>query len=90
MVIFSLHFFSEVIKVKEETCRFVGVAYRKYCSILVGVQCDGTNKICKFYKTEKQFRQERDRNIITNRIKGNCGQCRYMGTPCRLSTEKER
>lgn len=80
----------EVKKVKEEMCRFVGVAYKKYCSILVGVQCDGTDRQCKFYKTESQFRKDRDRNIITNRIKGNCGKCQYMGTPCRLSTEKER
>ena len=73
---------------ENEKCRFVGIG--RYCQILVGVKCDGTDKLCKFGKTEKQFQQERDRNIITNRIKGNCGQCRYMGTPCRLSSEKER
>ncbi|MDE5620328.1 MAG: hypothetical protein K2I80_07385 [Ruminococcus sp.] len=73
---------------ENENCRFAGVS--RYCQILVGVKCRGTDELCKFYKTEKQFQKERDRNIITNRIKGNCGKCRYMGTPCRLSSEEGR
>lgn len=50
---------------ENEKCRFVGMG--RYCQILVGVKCDGTDKLCKFGKTEKQFQQERDRAIIVNR-----------------------
>lgn len=78
------------MKEKDEICVFATNRRLSTCKVLVGVKCDGTDKLCRFRKTEKQFQRERDRNIITNRIKGNCGQCRYMGTPCRLSTEEER
>lgn len=81
---------AEVKKTEEdEICVFAINNRLSTCKILVGEKCDGTDRQCKFYKTESQFRKDRDRNILTNRIKGNCGQCRYMGTPCRLSTEEE-
>lgn len=71
---------------EDEKCRFVGT--NRYCQILVGVQCRGTDELCKFYKTEKQFQQERDRAILINRKKCNCNKCKYMGTSCRLSSEE--
>ncbi|MDE5770175.1 MAG: hypothetical protein K2I06_00905 [Ruminococcus sp.] len=70
---------------KEETCRFVGLG--KYCQILVGVKCRGTDELCKFRKTEKQFQEEHDRAILINRAKHNCNKCKYMRTSCRLSSE---
>lgn len=73
---------------ENEKCGFVETG--GHCYILVGIRCDGTDKLCKFRKTKEQFQHERDRSIIINRVKGNCEQCRYMGTPCRLSTEEER
>lgn len=76
----------EVIPLEEEICRFVGTS--RYCQILVGVRCRGTDELCRFHKTEKQFQKEHDRAILTNREKGNCIKCRYMGTPCRLSSEE--
>lgn len=71
----------------KEICKFAGVS--RYCMILVGVKCRGTDELCKFRKTEKQFQQERDRSILINRVKGNCNKCKYMGTPCGLSSEEE-
>ncbi|MDE6847798.1 MAG: hypothetical protein K2J44_00405 [Ruminococcus sp.] len=73
---------------EEEICRFVGLG--KYCQILVGVKCRGTDELCKFRKTENQFKAERDRAILINRAKHNCNKCKYMRTPCRLSSEEGR
>lgn len=76
-----------MIKLDNEICRFVGKG--RFCQILVGVKCQGTDKLCKFCKTEKQFQEERDRAILINRAKRNCNNCKYMGTLCRLSDEEE-
>ncbi|MDE6833338.1 MAG: hypothetical protein K2J39_03680 [Ruminococcus sp.] len=70
----------------KEICRFSGTS--SYCQVLVGVKCRGTDELCKFRKTDRQFREDRNRDILTNRKKFNCNHCRYMNTPCRLSSEK--
>lgn len=70
---------------EEEICRFVGVS--RYCQILVGIKCRGTDKLCKFRKTDEQFQKEHDNAIIINRAKHNCEKCQYMRTPCILSDE---
>ncbi|MDE6780957.1 MAG: hypothetical protein K2J40_05815 [Ruminococcus sp.] len=75
-----------MIPLKEEICRFSGTS--SYCQILVGVKCLGTDELCKFHKTEEQFQKERNRAILVNRKKYNCNRCRYMGIPCRLSSEE--
>ena len=74
---------SEILK---EICRFVSTG--RYCQILVGVKCRGTDELCKFRKTEKQFQEERNRAILINRAKCNCNQCKYMGIPCRLDSDE--
>lgn len=71
---------------KDEICRFVGTG--RFCQILVGVKCQGTDELCKFRKTEKQFQEERDRAIMINCAKRNCINCKYMSTPCKLSSEE--
>lgn len=38
---------------ENEKCRFVGIG--KYCQILVGVKCDGTDKLCKCRDTIPEF-----------------------------------
>ncbi|MDE5771277.1 MAG: hypothetical protein K2I06_06565 [Ruminococcus sp.] len=75
-----------MIPLEEEICRFVGTS--RYCQILVGVKCRGTDELCKFRKTEKQFQEEHDRTILINRAKHNCKKCKYMRIPCRLSSEE--
>lgn len=76
-----------MIQLDNEICRFVGTG--KFCQILVGVKCRGTDELCKFRKTEKQFQEERDRAILINRTKYNCNKCKYMRTLCRMSDEEE-
>ncbi|MDE5582489.1 MAG: hypothetical protein K2J08_02115 [Ruminococcus sp.] len=66
----------------EKLCRFSGTG--NYCQILVDVRCCGSDELCKFRKTDKQFREERNKAILINRKKHNCNSCRYMKTPCRL------
>lgn len=75
---------------ENEKCKFAGTSI--YCQILVGVMCHGTDELCKFYKTEKQFQKERDRAIRINREKGNCEKCRYNKILCEVSVNclKER
>ena len=70
----------------EEICRFSGTS--SYCQILTGVKCRGTDALCKFRKTENQFREDRNKAIITNRKKSNCSHCRYMTAPCQINSEK--
>ena len=70
----------------EEICRFSGTS--SYCQILVGVKCRGTDELCKFRKTDRQFQTDRDNAILLNRKKYNCRNCRYIGTQCRLSSEE--
>ena len=73
--------------IKLELCRFKGNI--KICKILVDTKCDGTANDCKFYKTEKQFQEERNRAILINRAKCNCNRCKYMGIPCRIDSDEE-
>jgi len=73
---------------KDEICTFVSDRTGSFCKILVGEKCDGKNRCCSFYKTEEQFRTERDKAIALNRERGNCLQCRYMGAFCKMSTEE--
>lgn len=54
----------------------------RYCKILIGMDCDGTNENCSFYKTEIQFCKDADRAILLNREKGNCERCAYKSKPC--------
>ena len=70
----------------EEICRFSGTS--SYCQIFVGIKCCGTDELCKFRKTDKQFQEDRNRAILTNRKKHNCNHCRYMNAPCQLNCEK--
>lgn len=76
----------EVLPLKEKICKFSGTS--SYCQILVGVKCRGTDELCKFRKTKKQFQEERNRAILVNRKKYNCNKCKYMGTPCRLGSKE--
>lgn len=72
---------------ENEICTFA-VGKVGFCKILVGEKCDGKNKFCSFWKTEKQFQAERDKAIFLNRKRGNCLKCRYMMSDfCKLSTE---
>lgn len=71
---------------EENVCRFA--RKKRYCQILVGVNCCGTDEKCKFYKTDKQFIKDRDNAILINRDKGNCDNCKYMIAPCRLVSER--
>jgi len=73
---------------KDEICTFVSDRTGSFCKILVGEKCDGKNRCCSFYKTEEQFRTERDKAIALNRERGNCLQCKYMGAFCKMSTEE--
>lgn len=73
---------------EDEICVFATDKRLSTCKILVGEKCDGRNKCCSFYKTEEQFRSERDRAITVNRERGNCLNCKYMGAYCRTSVEE--
>lgn len=72
---------------EEEICRFA--CGNKCCQILVGIKCQGIDEKCKFYKTDKQYIKDRDKAILKNRTKGNCDNCKYMNTPCQLSSKME-
>lgn len=76
------------MKEQDEICVFCADRTGSFCKILVNEKCDGKNKCCSFWKTEEQFRIERDRAIALNRQRGNCLRCRYMGALCKLSTEE--
>lgn len=76
------------MKEQDEICVFCADRTGSFCKVLVNEKCDGKNKCCSFWKTEEQFRIERDRAIILNRERGNCLKCRYMGAFCKLSTEE--
>ncbi len=67
----------------DEKCRFHVCG--RHCKILMGMDCDGTDENCSFYKTEFQFHKDADRAILINREKGNCKKCRYNINPCELS-----
>ncbi len=73
---------------EDEICTFVSDRTGSFCKILVGEKCDGKNRCCSFWKTEEQFRTERDKAIALNRERGNCLQCKYMGAFCKMSTEE--
>lgn len=60
-----------------------------YCSALDIDRCDGLNPYCTFYKTEKQFTEERDRAVKVCREKNLCIACKYVGKPCMTSTDLE-
>ncbi len=69
---------------ESKKCKF---SSSKGCTILRTGFCDGTNKECKFFKTESQFVADRDHSIVINRMKGKCINCKYKDIPCSLSTE---
>ena len=51
----------------DEICMFATGKVAGFCKILVGEKCDGKNKCCSFWKTEKQFWTERDKATALNR-----------------------
>lgn len=73
---------------EDKICVFAADEKTSFCKILVGEKCDGRKKCCSFYKTEEQFRTERDKAIAVNRERGNCLNCKYMGAYCRTSAEE--
>lgn len=54
------------------------------CGAISGRFCDGYNKKCSFYKTERQFIMDRNAAIMKNRRKGNCANCKYSVFPCTI------
>lgn len=54
------------------------------CGILDGVQCQGINPKCKFFKTKKQYYSDRNDSIVKCREKGLCDDCKYSAKPCEL------
>lgn len=59
------------------------------CSALRDTVCNGKDKNCSFYKTEKQYIADRNRAVRLNRRKGLCDRCPYHTNKCRLLTEKD-
>lgn len=59
--------------------------FRQFCTALEGVKCQGGDKSCAFFKTERQFAEDRDRAITINRKKNNCKYCKYQRYRCELS-----
>lgn len=68
-----------------DKCTF---SQNSWCGALSSTQCDGLNTACSFYKTKKQFTEDRNRAIMLNRRKGNCTDCKYVSAPCELSENK--
>lgn len=56
------------------------------CSAITD-QCEGFNPSCKFYKTEEQYKSEKDKAIDRCRMLGRCDRCQYRDTPCTKSNE---
>lgn len=46
-----------------------------------------TNAECSFYKIEEQYQKDLDCAILVNRARGNCKNCRYRLTLCKLMCE---
>lgn len=66
----------------ESKCFFCGVG--GVCGILEKTMCNGDHIHCSFYKTEKQYTEERNRAILLNRKKGYCKSCKYVAIKCEL------
>lgn len=56
------------------------------CGALIDTYCVGINTECSFYKTEKQYIEDRNRAIEINRAKGNCVGCKYCNKKCEVIT----
>lgn len=59
------------------------------CGALMWEHCNGFKKGCKFYKTERQFLEEQNKSILINQKKGNCENCKYRKTECKLTNLPE-
>lgn len=76
---------------KDKRCAFWregAEAWNGFCTILDDMCSDGMKASCGFRKTKEQHRRDTDRAIQLNRARGNCVNCKYMKTPCKLSTER--
>ena len=68
-----------------EVCYFSVPGKDNICTIL-STSCTGTRsrRICKFFKTEKEFYEQRNRAVKINRRKGNCANCKYKKPHCEI------
>lgn len=67
-----------------EKCTFYSRGKLYGCGALHKTACDGENKSCRFYKTERQFVEEHNRAVAVNRAKGLCLECKYREKPCQF------
>lgn len=67
---------------EKETCYFLQPQIN-YCGIL-DVECTGTRskQLCSFHKTEQEYFEARNRAVMLNRQRGNCGKCKFKPYPC--------
>ena len=74
------------MKKNDTTCYFLN--FNGICTAKHGEFCDHNYKRCCFYKTEKQYIEDRNRAIILNRKHGNCEKCKYVAVKCQLIPDK--
>lgn len=69
----------------KDLCYFYSPKAEMNCSVL-NTCCTGTRsrKLCHFYKTEREFYEDRNKSIELNRKKGRCDKCKYKSQKCEL------
>ena len=74
----------------KDTCYFLSRGKIRKCSALNEPCSDAESmKKCKFYKTDRQFYEERNRAVEINRRKGKCAICKYKPYQCELVIMEE-